>query len=85
MKTEIWLVEVHCGEYSDRCDWVVCAYRNKADADKHAHMAELEAAALNAKYPRSWDIPAKANPYDAAMQTDYTGTNYTVGLTELHD
>ena len=39
---KIYIVRGPTGEYSDRSEWVVCAYPNKRDAEKHADLAKIE-------------------------------------------
>jgi hypothetical protein len=79
----LWLVHGSCGEYSDRCEWVVCAYRSEEEAKKHTQLAQARADALKRQYENAWKMPANANEYDPQMQTDYTGTFYSHGMTEL--
>ena len=83
---KLYLVIGHTGEYSDRQQWVVCAYldENKAKhhAEKAGEYARIEFEKLESKY-RGDLIPE--NPWDAKMMIDYTGTSYKLETTELID
>lgn len=79
----LWIVEGSSGEYSDRRDWVVCAYRTEAEAKRHAELAQARSESLRKQYGTYWDIPAKANEWDSQESHDYTGTRYTHGMTDL--
>lgn len=79
----IWIVEGSSGEYSDRRDWVVCAYRTEAEAKRHAELAEARSKELRRDSGSYWDIPAGANEWDPQELHDYTGTRYWHSLTEL--
>lgn len=79
----IWLVKGTSGEYHDRREWVVCAYRTEAEAKRHAKLAQDRSESLLKQYDKYWDIPAKANEWDPQESHDYTGTRYTHSMTEL--
>jgi hypothetical protein len=72
----IWIVEGSIGEYDDRLDWVVCAYRSEAEAKRHIECAEARAAELRNKYDSYCDIPAGANEWDPQGRYAHTGTQY---------
>jgi hypothetical protein len=75
------------GEYSDRSEWIVCAYTNKGDAD--ADCAALNARAeglLNLSWAeRNEAVAERLQPHDANAQSDYTGTWYAVEEVEVFD
>lgn len=85
---KIWIVEGSTGEYSDRTDWVVCAYRTEEQAQEHAWKAMLRAKEL-AKI--NWNhykdkFKNVVNEYDLKMRLDYsTGTVYYHFECELKD
>lgn len=68
------------GEYSDRSDWMVCAYTDESLARAHAERAEYVARAIyvQIKATRGSFCDEKKNPHDPKMEMDYTGTSYTV-------
>lgn len=88
---KIYIVHGETGEYSDRSDWNVCAYKNEEDAKIHVVKASEVARELYAKYQNdfmNWyddDGVIKTNPYDKRFSMDYTGTNYGYSEVELHD
>lgn len=79
----LWIVEGSSGEYSDRRDWVVCAYRTEEEAKRHAERAQARSEELRRKHDTYWDIPAGANEWDPQESHDCTGTRYTHSMTEL--
>ena len=87
----VWAVRGHTGEYSDRAEWVVCAYLSEEKARAHAEAADAWAMAL---YERSktagsdqWNVRREAdkNPYDSRCHMDYNGTRYTYEMIEIMD
>ena len=82
--TKVYVVVGSTGEYSDRTEWIVCAYADEALARAHVKAAEREAKrieATNSRYNHEPDDQAKA--WDAGMVVDYTGTLYWVSEVEL--
>ena len=81
----IYIVQGTTGEYSDRSDWLVCAYRTKEAAETRARNAMLRAMEIkNAKPDQYSNIPeGMKNEFDKSMSMDYTGTEYTVLEVEL--
>lgn len=69
MSEQIFLVIGTTGEYSDRDEWYVAAYRDRAKAESHALLAKAEGATLKR---------GDKNAYDKDFQKDYTGTDYYV-------
>lgn len=78
--TKIWIVEGSTGEYSDRRDWPVAAYKHETDALRHAQLAQRAADEIEAIKKRD-DVDWYAhepipNPYDDGMTIDYNGVFY---------
>lgn len=85
---KIYIVQGSSGEYSDREEWLVCAYVNQQQAENHVLKATARAKELYAQIPDRWSssqILAGANEYDPAMRTHYAGTIYYVGETTLDE
>jgi hypothetical protein len=78
----VYVVIGTAGEYSDRMEWTVCAYRDKSKAETHATLAERWIAETRERIAAlEWRLRHeawKANPYDANCQYDYARTDYTV-------
>lgn len=83
LPTDIWIVWGRCGEYSDRTEWVVCAFLTEEAAKEHARLAEQEAAKVIAKHGYS-NIQSGSNRYDPQVRYDYTGTSYGCQMIELN-
>jgi hypothetical protein len=77
---KIYIVEGSTGEYSDRQDWIVCAYQSKEKAEEHADKAEHRAKEM---LPKRYSNFEGQNEFDPHMRMDYTGTEYYVIETEL--
>jgi hypothetical protein len=75
---KIYIVEGTTGDYSDRTDWVVCAFRSKKKAEDLAHKAMRRAKEIQISRPSRYDAPKGENEFDAKMQMDYTGTEYYI-------
>jgi len=74
----VYIVMGTTGEYSDRSEWSVCAYPERAQAEEHVERASQYArlALLNQQEQRP--VLRETNPYDPDMKMDYTGTQYYV-------
>lgn len=82
---KIYIVEGSTGEYSDHVEWVVCAFKNKDNAQELVINASARAREIYSKY-NTWDVGEREDlksKYDPKMQMDYTGTNYRIIETEL--
>ena len=82
----IWIVEGACGQYSDYCSWIVCAYPTEKQAKDHAELAQKYADDHKRKCEAAPDYssrPKKESPHDSQFQTDYTGTHYSSFPIEL--
>lgn len=88
-RDELYIVMGTCGEYSDRLEWPVAAYRDGQTAMLHAVLAERyakKAYAEREQDPYNYtyvEALAKSNVYDPAMQFAYTGTTYFLRVVEL--
>jgi hypothetical protein len=80
----IFLVIGETGEYEDRREWVVCAYRNYEQAYQHAKMADEESSKLFQERDEKFTTIKHKGVYDENMVIDYTGTSYFVEETILH-
>ncbi len=81
---KIYIVEGSTGEYSDRSEWVVCAFRSKEKAEELASKATLRAKELQGENWRYQSTEDRGiNEFDLEMNMDYTGTDYYVIETEL--
>lgn len=77
-----WVVTGSTGEYSDRCEWTLCAYRTEDEAKKHQQLAQAEADRIERTRENRYNS-GEPNKYDTRMQMDYTGTRYTYEMIEL--
>lgn len=82
---KIWIVEGTTGEYSDRTDWMVCAYTSQEKAEEHASKAVHRAVEIQKARPSRYDSPKGVNEFDPDMRMDYTGTEYYTVECELRD
>lgn len=83
---KIYVVGGTTGEYSNRTDWNVCAYRSKKKAETHVRNAMLRAKELETSKAGRYDsIQDGLNEFDPDMQMDYTGTEYFVSVVDLRD
>lgn len=73
---KIYLVRGRTGEYSDSCEWYVCAYESKESADAHA-----EALGKQTAHSDQWSWEKRfafKTSLDRGFQCDYNGTSYEV-------
>lgn len=78
----LWIVTGSTGEYSDRCEWTVCAYRTYEEAEKHQQLAQAEADRIE-NTGKDHHFYPEPNKYDSRMQMDYSGTSYGYEMIEL--
>jgi len=83
----IYIVSGSTGEYSDRSEWLVAAYTDRAVAQKHVDDSE-EWFRVNipqlGKWPHyGYEDREKKNPYDPKMSVDYTGAHWFLQEVEL--
>lgn len=78
----LWIVTGSTGEYSDRCEWTLCAYRTAEEANRHVELAQAEADRIERTRENRYNS-GEPNKYDSRMQMDYTGTSYHCEMVEL--
>lgn len=66
------------GEYSDRSEWLVRAFRDEAAAREWAEKAATRAKEIEAVRGSRYDVDPDSNEFDPHMTMDYTGTSYYV-------
>lgn len=83
---KIYVVFGTSGEYSDRREWPVKAFKSKEQAEVLVINATQEAnrifSANGDKY-YDWDNEKDPNKYDPEMDMDYTGASYYIAEVEL--
>lgn len=85
MSNVVYVIQGTTGEYSDRNDWLVCAYHSREKAEEHTRKAMLRAKEIRGVGQFSYNVPQGVNEFDPNMQMDYTGTEYTVYEVEIQD
>jgi hypothetical protein len=80
---KIYVVTAVCGEYSDRSEWIVAAYRNKRKAQRHVELATQWQQEFGNNYYTRTIIPDKIriSPFDS-MTKDYQSDETTYYLEE---
>jgi len=74
---EIYVVIGTTGEYGDRQEWLVGAYRSEILAQRCVNMATQEAKAWEATREGQFDDPPEGySIWDPKMRMDYSGTTY---------
>lgn len=81
----VYIVQGTTGEYSDRTDWLVKAFRSQTKADELCHRAQLRAGEIKNSRESRYGAPKNSNEFDPDMRMDYTGTEYTVITVELDE
>jgi hypothetical protein len=81
----IYIVMGTTGEYSDRSEWSVVAFKDKEMAKKHVTLATEQANEIyKTMIDGIYDFDAlPINPYDPKMKMDYSGTSYFINETIL--
>ena len=77
----IYIVFGETGEYSDRRDWPVYAFKKKAKAQAFADLCKRHADMIFARNDERFDLAesdADFRKYDPHCQTDFAGTRYYV-------
>ena len=89
---KIYIVEGTTGEYEDREEWSVVAFKTKAKAKKHVKKANdwlLEKGFHRSQEqgPDRYSQIGKnlENPYDPRMYYDYTGVEYNFYALDLEE
>ena len=85
---KIYVVMGETGEYADYQEWIVHAYVDPTEAQKHADAAQQAFCSLvpgwnpgeneGIPFQRYLELGAFKNPYDPDGQLDYTGVRYGV-------
>ena len=80
---KIYVVMGICGQYSDRTEWTVAAYKDREMADAHADKASKISMAyykgLESRYVYNQDdLKEKLGEVDPNACVDYTGTDWFV-------
>lgn len=88
MSEKIWMVGGTTGEYSDRTEWVVDAWRTEQEAQNRvkflkARMQELGLTGGNRHSEKYRTAEKEMRKEDKAFQSDYTGTEYYLCELEL--
>lgn len=84
--SKIYIVFGTAGEYSDRYEWPIIAYRERKDAEKHVINATERARELYAMYRDDYySIPQGANQFDPDMSVSYAGTGYYFSEVDLKE
>ena len=97
----VFVVIGSTGEYSDRTEWVVCAYKDEELAKQHVVLAKQRAQEIRVTrndlvfpYHRESKAPyvyfggkpeEPASRYDLFIRVDYTGTDYWYTTTEIRE
>ena len=71
------------GEYSDREEWPVAAYKEDADAQIHVIKATTEARKYEKIRGNRYGVKGRPNIYDPDLTMDYTGTSYFIYNVEI--
>ena len=86
----VWLVMGATGEYSDRQEWPVRAYRDKSAAEREVMRLTEESKALFARVGYGWESHQRKaveehgpRVGDPGFSMDYTGTSYFYYEAEL--
>lgn len=82
---KIYIVCATCGQYSDRTEWLVCAYFDKQAADDHALEAEkFDRAAQRTLRENGYKYPPdqQRNPWDE-ISPGFEEIDYSVQEIEL--
>lgn len=81
----IYVVRGQTGEYSDRSEWLVKAFRTVEETQAFIIKCDAIAKQLFIEYKNSRWSTAGLHPYDKKFLMDYTGTNYSYDEIDLED
>lgn len=82
---KIYIVEGNTGEYSDRVNWLVKAFKTTEKAEAYRDMLHSKLLELKL-YERKIDRNVKImQEYDEQFQCDYTGSEYTILTVEMDE
>jgi hypothetical protein len=81
----IYIVYGRCGEYEDREEWTVKAYRSEDAAAAHVEAATARVAELDYKrsYPNADVFQTHMGELDPGGMTDFYGTEYNYFAMDL--
>jgi len=85
---KIWMVGGTTGEYSDRVEWVVDAWRSESEAQARVRflddkMREIGLGAYIDDYDTLGRAELAMRAFDPAFSCDYTGSHYYICEMEL--
>lgn len=90
MSEKIWMVGGTTGEYSDRTEWVVDAWRSEAEAQARVKFLteEMQRLGITGSEPDRYEDSHEARrkemrKHDRGFHDDYTGTSYYLCEMEL--
>jgi hypothetical protein len=88
MSEKIWMVGGSTGEYSDRVEWAVDAWRSEAEAQARVKflddkMRELGLCDSRDDYDIRDQKELAMRAFDPAFSCDYTGSHYYICELEL--
>lgn len=87
MDAHVYVIRGETGEYSDRTDWTVKAFRTEMAAQDY--LAKL--VAWDAEHGARWeefayeDEPNPSNPFDPHYKRRYDGTTYHIEAVDYGD
>lgn len=84
MTTTVYVIRGTTGEYSDRQEWLVCAYQDEQLAKDHVLAATRWAHEEHARIGRYGDSD-RPSPYDPDIVIYYTGTAYRYDAVLVRD
>ena len=82
---KIYVVRGTTGEYSDRSEWSVVAFRTEERARERVLAATARAKEIEVTRVSRYAAVKDINEFDLDMEMDYTGTNYYYNEVELED
>jgi len=83
--SKIFVVIGTTGEYSDRSEWLVLAFRDEEKAKEHVINATRRANEIQVTRPSQYSVAKELNEFDPNMSMDYTGTSYSYSEVELKE
>jgi hypothetical protein len=81
---KVYVVMGSTGEYSDRTEWPVKAFRDEARAKEFVIDCDREANRIQVEHDRGIRI-RQTHKHDPDFRMDYTGTSYFLYEVELDD
>lgn len=89
---QVYVIHGYTGEYSDRGEWIVAAYLDRAEAEKHLKALEdfcirNHVLGMRSRDSRDRDLirdELRAN-LDPLADIDYTGVDYDLSEIEIRE